>query len=453
MSFIVFILSFSILIPVNKTYAIGVIGSNAVKQSVLATWEKAGINYTTKEAKERAFEAWNMKAYEKWRADEVAGRNQEYWNNVNSMLEGKNSPVKTPVDNVEGFGKVLLDWTFVGLAVSLGNEVAKEMEQATLDAKRMGYLGQTIPNYEGISLNPNLNIKEVRNGDYSKVYYITGSDGVEKIIRSVKSPYKNDSDIGLWATSIDYDTKTQKHIVRFDYISKYDNGGLITGTVPVVLPLNLSDVNKYEMIPKPEHLPFVNIPQPLQDLSSNPYDSPIPEHLPQVVPLEVNVPLDESLWEGTINVPYEIPDKPPVPEKPPVTTPTPGQDPNKKPLPEIVPEPGSIKDPFEQPKEIKEENLSCERVQRPDFKPLGNAFTTSFPFSLPWDLKRYLDASFSGIGDAKPKFDLPFFGEGVAITIPDELDKYVSFFRGFILIVFDISIIYLFVRVMRGGSD
>lgn len=132
------------------------------------------------------------------------------------------------------------------------------------------------------------------------------------------------------------------------------------------------------------------------------------------------------------------------PESTPDGFPIPGQ----KPLPE--PEPNPEPKP---PTDEDLEGLSCERLEKPDLKPLTTAFTTSFPFSIPWDIKRFIDNAFGGVGDDRPSFDLSFLADGVTIEIPEYFDSWIAFAKGLTIFVFDISILYLFYRFMKGGGD
>ena len=88
-----------------------------------------------------------------------------------------------------------------------------------------------------------------------------------------------------------------------------------------------------------------------------------------------------------------------------------------------------------------------------EFGQVGEAFTSVFPFSIPWDLKRYIDNAFSGIGSERPSVDLTFLGDGITLVIPPYFDSWVVFFKGLVVVLFDITIIFLFYRFMKGGGD
>lgn len=96
---------------------------------------------------------------------------------------------------------------------------------------------------------------------------------------------------------------------------------------------------------------------------------------------------------------------------------------------------------------------SCPKLKKPNFKAFTKSFTTAFPFSIPWDIGRAIDAAFGGIGSKKPEFDLnPLIP--AKLTIPDYFDSWMPFVRTIILLAFDAGLIYLFARFMgRGGGD
>lgn len=99
---------------------------------------------------------------------------------------------------------------------------------------------------------------------------------------------------------------------------------------------------------------------------------------------------------------------------------------------------------------------SCERLKRPDFKPLSSAITTSFPFSIPWDLHRAFSSAFSEIGDSRPEFSYKFDFNGKSydwkISMPQFFDSWMPFVRGLLLLGFDIGLVYAIYRFTRGGD-
>lgn len=102
------------------------------------------------------------------------------------------------------------------------------------------------------------------------------------------------------------------------------------------------------------------------------------------------------------------------------------------------------------------EGMSCTRLKKPDFKPLTNAFTTSFPFSIPWDLQRMFQSAFSEIGSNEPAFEYKFEFNGQVydwnIKLPDYFDSWTKFVRPLLLIIFDIGLIYAIYRFTKGSD-
>lgn len=98
------------------------------------------------------------------------------------------------------------------------------------------------------------------------------------------------------------------------------------------------------------------------------------------------------------------------------------------------------------PKKIRWERL---------FGALGD-LSTVFPFSLPWDISRAFNAIFPSNIDELPsfKFDFVVFGEKMdfTITIPEYFDNWVSILRNFIVLFFDISMIYAIYRLFGGQT-
>lgn len=122
---------------------------------------------------------------------------------------------------------------------------------------------------------------------------------------------------------------------------------------------------------------------------------------------------------------------------------------NPTPEPEI--KPPVVKPPVDE--EIPEGGTCSNSLKKPNFKPVLHAFTNAFPFSIPWDIKRFIDNAFGGIGSERPSFKLSFFGDGVVLEIPEYFDSWIRFAKAFTIISFDVGLIFLFYRFMKGGGD
>lgn len=83
-------------------------------------------------------------------------------------------------------------------------------------------------------------------------------------------------------------------------------------------------------------------------------------------------------------------------------------------------------------------------------------FTKKFPFSLPWDAKRFIDGVLGGVPQAKDivvKLDeIGGVHIGMNITLPDFFDAFFSFTRTMTLIIFDIGLIFGLYRLLGGAS-
>lgn len=83
-------------------------------------------------------------------------------------------------------------------------------------------------------------------------------------------------------------------------------------------------------------------------------------------------------------------------------------------------------------------------------------FTKKFPFSLPWDAKRFIDGVLGGVPQAKDivvKLDeIGGVHIGMNITLPDFFDTFFSFTRTMTLIIFDIGLIFGLYRLLGGAS-
>ncbi|MCK6208916.1 hypothetical protein KZX50_26260 [Bacillus infantis] len=87
----------------------------------------------------------------------------------------------------------------------------------------------------------------------------------------------------------------------------------------------------------------------------------------------------------------------------------------------------------------------------------GAAFTTKFPFSIPWDVGRALSSIFGDFfGDESPSFTftvpMPSGSYSFDVSIPKPLQDLAPYLRGFILVMFDVGLIFA-VRKMLGGAS
>lgn len=467
---ITLIITFTFTYQPREAKAIGVIGSNALKSAVIGSMERAGITFANKEAKQKAFDAWNMRAYEKWKEDEAAGRNADLWEAFERWT--LNPPVVESDPKKPGFGRVLLDSTIFGMAIGIGADIGFAIQDAQANQRYMKYMASAPKSFPGISYNDYFNVtKEYYSSESTYVIAHLLPDGYN--IGSQRAP----KEYGLAGTYVDIskfeksnDGKYWILEISFAYISS--DGTRKTGTNTIIRPTenivpkpNLA----YELIPGALDVPNINPSPAIAPLVvPNPAIEIIPEVLPPDVPIEITVPLNpenDPFDDGVINDPYtppdpnpgEDPDKPPGtdpeddPDKPPGTDPE--DDPNK--------EPGT--DPEECPKEPCEETPPKEDEVPPSKtkeeleetgRNWGALVTTKFPFSLPWDF--YAILSFLSSSPETPKWkismDSMFYDDPIEFEINlSFLDPYMPFFRTFIILGFALALV-MSTRTLLGGA-
>jgi len=83
----------------------------------------------------------------------------------------------------------------------------------------------------------------------------------------------------------------------------------------------------------------------------------------------------------------------------------------------------------------------------------GQLFTTAFPFSLPFDIAKALDAVFGGLTSTDiPDLNIVMFDTNFVIRFPQILKEYLVFIRSMMLIIFDVSLVYA-IRKWFGGAS
>lgn len=166
--------------------------------------------------------------------------------------------------------------------------------------------------------------------------------------------------------------------------------------------------------------------------------------------------------ENVIPKPDEEPKVTPAPDGTPQYTPAPTP---SNPAPEPVPlQPNPSTPPAEPPPGTEPpidpmpDGPSCAAsLKMPIFSPLKEQLSTSFPFSIPWDIERAAHAAFDGVGSEKPSFDMviPVLGENheVQIATPSFMDKWKPFMDGFLLLTFDMLLMFGLYRFVKGAGS
>lgn len=96
------------------------------------------------------------------------------------------------------------------------------------------------------------------------------------------------------------------------------------------------------------------------------------------------------------------------------------------------------------------------KVKWDKLKTIPTFMTTRFPFSLPWDIGRFLDAVFpdvTAISELSYEFpDIGGYDTSFEITIPEYFDPWMDFARAAFIYGFDISLVYAIYRLFGGAQ-
>lgn len=97
-----------------------------------------------------------------------------------------------------------------------------------------------------------------------------------------------------------------------------------------------------------------------------------------------------------------------------------------------------------------------EDIEWEKLKAIPALLTKKFPFSLPWDAKRFMEGVFGDIPEAEDlsfKIDeLAGYHFGLDIRIPSYFDTFFDFTRTATVIIFDLGLIYALYRLLGGAS-
>jgi len=318
---LILVISVTFMYP-TKSHAFGVVGSNALKGAVIGSLERAGIKFENREARERAFDAWNMKAYEKWKADEAAGRNQDLWEAFETAKASAQTP--TPLDSVPGYGEVLINSTFFGMAVWIGAEIGLDIQQHSLDKTRMKYWADGFKEYEGISYNSSFDIRFSKeyadNGFWKTDVYAPGLTkalwGKESTDRwtYLVSPYKDDPAKYFYISQIKPIEGTGQVEIVIAQQNRWYSGEINGPSEDIrkTSAKNLPPLEKYEYVPKPTDIPTRNIPDILQPVIEVPDVGGIPSAMPSIENVPIIIPLDDPFRDNPHNLSYETPSEDPT---------------------------------------------------------------------------------------------------------------------------------------------
>lgn len=142
------------------------------------------------------------------------------------------------------------------------------------------------------------------------------------------------------------------------------------------------------------------------------------------------------------------PNKPPEPATPPKTDPPNTEDPDTG-----DPDTG---DPRTETPPTDPDDEDPSKVKWDKLKTIPSFMTTRFPFSLPWDIGRFLDAVFpdvTPISELSYEFpDIGGYDTSFEITVPEFFDPWMDFARAAFVYGFDISLVYAIYRLFGGAQ-
>lgn len=148
------------------------------------------------------------------------------------------------------------------------------------------------------------------------------------------------------------------------------------------------------------------------------------------------------------------PNKPPEPAIPPVNKPDPNPDPPTTEDPDTGDPDTGDPDTDSPPTDPEDEDPS--KVRWDKLKEIPNFMTTRFPFSLPWDIARFLDAVFPDVTPiSELVFEFPDIGNydtSFEIRIPEYFEPWMDFARAAFIYGFDISLVYAIYRLFGGAE-
>jgi hypothetical protein len=407
------------------------------ERTLAAVAEKAGLKYGTKTAREIAMRRWNKDLYAQVETIESTGitTRSENLRATADYFKKLDDSMVVPIPEKPGFGRILVKSALFLTGADLLVDGYKAIQSSIAEQKLMGLLtefteaqktGEKLLSYKGAGL------------------FIEGVSGSGKpLIFFGYPPTSAGLATGLYNSTYDY-TKpywteitntidyTTYALFNFTLHAITATGAIVSevhSSVHIGFPAEIPDFNEVGIIPDTSNVPDVNLTPWAQNLND---DVPVPDPTPEFIPVDIPLTNDypETITEPW-NDPYVDLNYVPVPEPEPVPEPNPD---------------GST--PIDDSKCTKPLDMS-------KIKHLGNVISTSFPFSIPWDIYNAFDSLFGGMSDnGKPDWVFKFsqVGEEFHFSIPDYFDKWMPFIRGIALISWNISLIYALRKWFGGAS-
>lgn len=425
--------------------------------------EKGGITWADKAQQQRFTEYWNaeLEARRKLAAsinDQV--KVNELRNLQNTLVNAKPSDLK---DVTKGFGRFVMNAGMFASGVSIVYDVVTKIGENNEQQKQMERMagledalenGDVVRDYGGFHFEVISQSIVFTDGVFfdsagsnSVSPWVSVSGYIRKVEFDVKLPDGKERwrfHTTFFGTRADGQTFGNTKISSFDLPSSY--------FLPTKVISNIPDASH---IPTRSEVPLFN------EIGLG--------GVPDLFPEGIDITVPEGDWDEVgWNEPISKPDTNPNPNPNPQPQPNPelNPQPEENPLPngngteipteQIPPSSDACKSPAESVLEFLKNwiigNFACFDWDK--LKMAGGFFTNKFPFSLPWDIGRGLDAVFGGLteSDKLPEFPIKIADWEGTIKIPSFFHSWFPILRIMILVMFDISLIYA-VRKLLGGAS
>lgn len=450
--FLSFILVFLACFPVNS-FALGadtiirVVAGESAERAIISVATRAGI----KNAEKRAVQRWNLDLYRSYQSGEMWGAgppirmSRERAAEIVAQLNQK----PTPIPQKPGWGKIALDAALFLTGVDLFVKGKEAYDQAQQTEEKKVFLMTHGYDPDGADMY-----------SYGGAYWQPRTDALG----------------GMW-NDLKYQGK---------FLISYKNSGPIVEVEPD--PIDSTGIYvKYwasDSGPLYETSKWTKIsqsPQEMPDIGKVPahYPAVYPSHFPfpSLNPAEVpEYPTDPGKWEvgfpKVVEIAVPLPNHNPSPKeweemnpvvRPGVVPPIPGTNPNPEPKPTPVPEPVPSPVPFPDPVPVPDPVLPIDPPGDGSPEPakwskkFKSLVTTRFPFSLPWDAYFLLSIIAAEPKSPKVSVDRDFHVGSFSLPFKfsydfSNLDPYMAFFRGMILVGFGFALVFATSRFFGGAK-
>jgi hypothetical protein len=461
---LILVFSLNFMMP-KKAHAILVEGSVARvltatvgERALAAVAEKAGVKFATKSARQIAVRRWNKDLLAQVETIETSGVTAQstQLRSASNYFSGLTESNVVAIPEKPGFGRILVSTALFLTGADLLVDGYKAIKASNEQQKMLEYMKETtdglasgelfMNTYGATGIWPyNMNGTDIWTIAYGAIYganYSSSSWDKTKAYwltwSTVAMTYHTSSgtvttDKTLAATVDLVISGINKHYFSTNYGTYRDDkpGNVILNGIPVSAENSYTTVG---IVPGVDLVPDTSNITPWAQTYADTGVAVDSDAMRETVPIDI--PLTDDYPETVVD-PWNEPDADLAPD--PVVEPVPD------PVPEKLPD-DSI--PIDDSKCGKPLDMS-------KIKHLGSVISTSFPFSIPWDIYNAFDSLFGGMSDnGKPDWVFKFsqVGEEFHFSIPNYFDKWMPFIRGIALISWNISLIYALRKWFGGAS-